>query len=447
MAYILEYAAFVKGFSRTAKLYLLSSGLTALAQGVAGVVMNLYLVRIGLGESFLGALTSYSSLAGAIFALPAGRASDRYGRRLALLTSGVVGVAGTLAQVIRPIPEVLVPATFIAGAAFTVTMVTGGPLLVEASGERERTHLFGFQSALVLGLMVVGSSVGGYLPKVFGAFYAVDAGSVVSLRATLYAGLALYLLSLIPLLSMREGPRVSPAAGGGPRAAEATSTGESPGVGAGPMSIAPRGRAPSWLRLSDPDLVRKLLLPQALVSLGAGLIVPLQNVFMDRYLRASPVQIGIVFGLTSAVTGIGSLAAPLMARRLGKIRAVTACQLASLPFMAMMGLSPRFWVYSAASLVRSSLMNLASPLITSFSLEVVNSRERATVSSLINMFWSLGWAVSAWAGGWVMQHVSYTLPYGLALLFYAPSILLFYHYFKGYEASIRSRGDTSRLFV
>jgi len=437
LAYILEYATFVKGFSRTAKFYLLSSGLTALAQGVAGVVMNLYLVRMGLGESFLGALASYSSLAGAIFALPAGRASDRYGRRLALLASGVVGVAATLAQVIRPIPEVLIPATFIAGAAFTVTMVTGGPLLVEASGDRERTHLFGFQSALVLGLMVVGSSVGGYLPKVFGALYAVDAGSVVSLRATLYAGLALYLLSLIPLLSMREGPR----------AAEATSTGEPPGVGAGAMSIAPRGRTPSWLRLSDPELVRKLLLPQALVSLGAGLIVPLQNVFMDRYLRASPVQIGIVFGLTAAVTGIGSLAAPLMARRLGKIRAVTACQLASLPFMAMMGLSPRFWVYSAASLVRSSLMNLASPLITSFCLEVVSSRERATVSSLINMFWSLGWAISAWAGGWLMQHVSYTLPYGLALVFYAPSILLFYHYFKGYEASIRSRGDTSRLYV
>jgi MFS family permease len=422
LTYIAEYVAFVRGFSPTARLYLWSSGLTALAQGVTGVVMNLYLVRMGLGESFLGALASYSSLAAALFALPAGRASDRYGRRLALLASGVVGVAATVAQVVRPVAGVLVPATFIAGATFAVAMVSGGPLLVEASGDRDRTHLFGFHSALTLGLMVVGNSTGGYLPKFFGALYGVRTDAAVALRATLYMGLALYLLALIPLLSMRETPRREAT----PQTVRVTAAGG-------------RRRGPAWLALSDPDLVRKLLLPQALVALGAGLIVPLQNVFMDRYLRASPAQIGVVFGLTSAATGIGSLAAPLLARRLGKIRAVTTCQLASLPFMALMGVTSRFGLYSAASLVRSSLMNLAGPLISSFSLEVVRSGERATVSSLINMFWSLGWAVSAWAGGWVMQNVSYPLPYGLALIFYAPSILLFYHYFKNYEKESPAR--------
>ncbi len=406
MAYILEYAAFIKGFSRNAKLFLWSSALASLAQGMSSVVLNLYFLRVGRSEALLGSLVFYSAIAGVVCAIPAGRASDRFGRRTALLVSGVLCAGGTLVQVLYPVPGALVPATFVTGACWTVAMVTGGPLLVETSSPNERNHLFGLQAALTIGISFVGSNLGGLLPKLFGWLYGTGAEAAAALRGTLLVEVAVYLLALVPLLPMREERR----ANGRVSAAETF-----------------------WPTFSNPGLVLRLLIPQALLGLGAGLVMPLQNVFMDRYLGATTAQIGLIFAASSALTGIGVLGAPLAARKWGRIRAATRSELASLPFLAVMGLVPNLGVYATASLIRSVLMNLANPLVSSFSLEVVDGRERATVNSLLNMVWSLGWALSGWAGGWIMQNVSYTLPYGFTFVLYTVSILLFYHFFQTYD--------------
>lgn len=406
LSYIFEYIAHVRGFSRNAKLFIWSSTLSALASGVVFVIMNLYLVRVGLQENFLGMLVFYSSIAGVVFALPAGQASDRFGRRGPLMVSGGVAAAGILAQVMFPSPTMLVVATLLTGAAFTVGMVAGGPLMVESSDAHERTHLFGFQAALSMGISVIGSNLGGLLPKLFGALLGTGADTVPALKATLLVGVALFVLAVLPLVPMREERR----------------------------SIASvRTAGSSWLRLTNRAIVARLVVPQAIIGLGAGFIMPLQNVFLNRYLGASTAQIGLIFAVSSAVTGTATLASPLLANRWGKVRSIAASQLASLPFLAVMGLVPHLWAYAVASWIRTSLMNLVNPIISNFSLEVVQQQERATVNSLINMTWNLGWAVSGWAGGWIMQNVSYTLPYGCTFVLYVVGILTFYHFFKAYD--------------
>jgi len=404
-----EYVAYIKGFSHNAKLYLWSSLLGSIASGLTYVVFNLYLLRIGHAESFLGQLVFYSAIAGTLFALPAGRASDRFGRRRSLLVSEAVAISAVLAQVVKPVPGILVPATVVAGAGWTVNVVSSSPLLVETSRPEERPHLFGFHSALVMGASVIGSSLGGLLPKLFSSLMPAAADPVVALRSTLLVGVALWAVALLPLILMRE-----------------------EGRSLSPVSTA---RSAGWLRvsLSDPRLVAKLLIPTLLIAFGAGLIMPLQNVFMDRYLSATPAQIGLVIGLGSLLTGIASLVAPILALRWGKIRAAVGSQLLSLPFLAVMGLVPYFWVYAVASLIRGALMNLSNPLIANFSMEILDPHERATVNSLLNMGWSLGWAVSGWAGGWVMQNVSYTLPYAFTFVLYLSSITLFYRFFRAYD--------------
>ena len=81
--------------------------------------------------------------------------------------------------------------------------------------------------------------------------------------------------------------------------------------------------------------------------------MPLQNVFMAKHLRATPGEIGLIFSLSSALTGLGQLTAPFLAKRWGKVRAVTVSQLLSLPFLAAMGFVPSLGVYAVASLVRT----------------------------------------------------------------------------------------------
>lgn len=424
MAVVAEYISFIKGFSRNAKLYLWACVMQNLAYGVTSVVMNLYFVRVGLHESLLGALVFYSSMAGVVFALPAGRLSDRRGRRPLLLLGGLIYAGATLVQVMHPSAAVLIPTTLVAGAASAAAMVTGGPILVESSSTEDRTHLFGFQSALGLAAAVVGSNLGGLLPKAFGALAGSGPDTAFALEATLYVGVALAALSLAPILRMRE-ERREPA----------------------PVATA----ASSWLNLSDPRLVGRILLPQLLVGLGAGFFVPLQNVFMSRHLGASTAEIGLVFSVSEAFTAVGALSAPLLARRWGKVRAVTASQLASLPFLAIMGLSPRLWVYGGAAFLRCALMNMANPLISNFCLEVVGARERATVSSLMSVMWNFGWAVSGYASGWIMQNVSYTLPYAFTFVLYAASIVAFWLFFwrqdpvpKAVRGERAARGNVPR---
>lgn len=401
--------------------------------------LNLFFLRAGLSESFLGACVFCSAIAGVVFALPAGRTADHFGRRNTLLVSEALVTLGTLVQIAFPVKVVLVPATFMTGMAQTVMTIMAGPIMVEASSEEERTHLFGFQAALSTGFSMLGSYLGGVLPLVFGALAgtlgqapapaaaaAAGAGAGAAaattvsaaagpLRATLVFGAALNGLALLAILPLRDEKRAATPA-------------------------ASAGETVPWLRFSNPGLVLRLILAQVLVGLGAGFIMPLQNVFMEKHLGATPGQIGLVFSLSSLLTGLGQLAAPFLAKRWGKVRAVTASQLLSLPFLAAMGLVPNLGVYAAASLVRTALMNMVTPVISSFSLEAVNSRERAPLNSLVNMFWNIGWAVCGWAGGLVMQKVSYTLPYAFTMVLYTASVSVFYFSFRSYDPPLARRG-------
>jgi len=404
--FIQEYVSFIRGFSRNAVLFLWCSSLSSLSYGISSVVLNVYFIHVGLSEGLLGALIFYSSIAGMLFSLPGGRASDRFGRRPVLLVSGLVYAAASVVQVAFPFAGVLVGTTLVAGASSAAAMVTGGPILVEASTASDRAHLFGLWSALGLVATVVGNALGGLLPTLFGTFSG-GADTAFALRSTLYVGAALSALSVVPLLGLKE---------------------------SGPLPAAAASAAPlGWLGLPDRRLVARILLPQFLVGLGAGFFVPLQNVFMSRRLGATVAEIGLVAWTSSAATALGSLGSPALARRWGKVRAITFTQLASLPFLAVMGLSGDFWVYGAASLVRCALMNLATPLINTFNLEIVGPGERATVSSLIQTVWNLGWALSGYAAGWIMQHVSYRLPYAFTLVLYTVSITSFYGYFRHYD--------------
>ncbi len=432
MPVVREYVAFIRGFSRDAKLYLWASALQSMAYGITMVVANLYFVQAGLTEGLLGALSLVSAWAALVFALPGGRAIDWFGRRKALFASGLVWGLGTVLQAAFPTAAVLVPATLLAGAASCIANIVGGPILVENSSESDRAHLFGFQFFVTSATMVVGSYLGGFLPTVFGGLSGLGASSTLALRDTFYVGAAMVVVSLIAVIPMRD-ERISGATGGAGAAGAAAGA-----AGAGGTGVAASGRrslVPGFLRLrfKDRRLVGRLLLPQVLVSLGAGLIMPLQNVFMSRRLGATPAEIALIFAISSALTGFGGLAAPLLARRWGKITAAAASQFISLPLLAVMGLTPHLWVYGVVSLIRGSLMNMANPLISSFTLEVVESRERATVNSLVSMSWNLGWGLSSYIGGWMMQSISYTLPYAFTIVLYTASISSFYYFFRSYD--------------
>ena len=75
------YVRHVTGFSRPAKLVLLSCLLISPGYAPFVVLFNLYLKRLGYGEVFIGDLTAAKALATTLTALAMGLLGDRVSRR------------------------------------------------------------------------------------------------------------------------------------------------------------------------------------------------------------------------------------------------------------------------------------------------------------------------------------------------------------------------------
>jgi MFS family permease len=116
--------------------------------------------------------------------------------------------------------------------------------------------------------------------------------------------------------------------------------------------------------------------------------------------------------------GVGSLMAPRLSTVLGgKIRAVVATQSSSIVFLLLLGFSPGLWLASVSYLVRTALMNMSAPLYSAYCMERTPEEHQGLVNSVLNLAWSVGWAVGPFISGLVQQH------YGFAPLFIATAVL------------------------
>jgi MFS family permease len=85
--------------------------------------------------------------------------------------------------------------------------------------------------------------------------------------------------------------------------------------------------------------VAKLILTSALISFGAGFVIPLFNVFFHQGLHAPEHRIGFTVGAGNAFLAAGALLVPLLTERLGKIQTVVVTRMLSIPFIFLIAFS------------------------------------------------------------------------------------------------------------
>jgi len=139
---VAEYLEAVRGFSRPARLFLLSTSLTFAAYGVNSVLFNLYLTAGGFRESFVGRVVSLNALGVVILALPAGLIADRWGRRRTILLGILIEGLGFAARATALSPPLIAGSSFLVGGAQALCAIAAAPYISEHSTARERTHLF-----------------------------------------------------------------------------------------------------------------------------------------------------------------------------------------------------------------------------------------------------------------------------------------------------------------
>jgi len=296
----------------------------------------------------------------------------------------------------------------------TVFRLSIAPVIMRETGSSARPFLFSAAFGVLFASAIVGSIVGGALPHLFQAFYGEEQAA---LRATLYAGCVLTLLSTVPFFAMTE------PAGSGTRPPPTALT-----------------QLRDFLEI-DWGLHLKLLLPAALVGLGAGLIIPFMNLYFRDRFGLTEGEIGALFAVMQGFMVVGNLFGPAVSRRIGLVGGVVATQLASVPFMVVLALSGNFPLVAAAFFLRSGLMNMNQPLASHFAMEVVSERDHAVTNSLLSLAWFLAWSVSADIGGALIERKGYTEPLLIAAALYVAASVLYWIFFKDVEEASVPRAE------
>ena len=396
-----DYYSTTREFSANARLFLLGTFLTWIGLSVNQVVFNLYLVEAGYKEDFVGRVVSMMGVGMALMALPAGFLADRFGRRACLVAGGSLTALSLLVRALTLTPGLLMASTLTLGTAQALLTISASPFMSENSLEFERTHLFSMHFVVVLLGGIAGNLSGGQLPALFRDRVALFDGSpLLAYRGALVVGAVASALSAWPLLALRE---------------------SRPERHADRPRVRARDHAP---------LLGKLALNFALVGAGAGLIMPFFNLYFARRFLADARQIGLYFSVAQLLTAVATLTGPLLARRFGKLPAVTILQLASLPFLVTLGFERTLAFAVVAFWMRSVLMQMSSPLLNSFAMDTLPPELRARANGIDNMCWYAGWAMSSALAGWVISRFGYAYPYYFTAALYGVATVTFYLNFR-----------------
>jgi MFS family permease len=335
-------------------------------------------------------------------ALPMGYLSDMIGRKWSLILGGASVTLSIITMVWLPSVPMFFAMNMLMGAGQSLSAVTMSPFLMENSGEQERTYLFSLSVGLQTAAGAVGNWVGGYLPTWVAGTRGVSQTSSIAYAGALSLIAVGATVALIPLFWLTT-PNLR-------RSQRAVFT---------PFEYAAK----------HPVELSKLILPMLIISLGAGLIMPFMNVFFRIVHEAPDPLIGTLFAWGSLAMGIGIILAPPLADRLGKVQLVVITQGLSIPFLAILGFSPWFWMSAAAYYIRLTLMNMGGPVYQAFVMEQVEEESRATVASLVSMANNFGWAFSPTISGWLQVKYGFNPVFMTTIILYSIAVFLYWYFF------------------
>ncbi|MGI6628493.1 MAG: MFS transporter [Bacillota bacterium] len=395
-------------FQRNASLYLKSIAMSSLAQGAYGVIQGLYIMSLGFDEAVLGTVLSMRMLAAAIASVPAGIVSDNKGRKPVLVAGGLLTTAGYLGMAVSSSPLNMIICSCIVGVAQACQMTSGAPLLAESSTKEERASLFGVNFSLSNFVNMIGSLLGGILPRQLGWL-----GQAPAFRVSLVLFSAVTLAGALPAYKIKE--EINPDT----KASHA-------------ITIV-RTEIQSLIDVMRNKDVSGLLIYKMIIGFGAGLVVPFFNVFLSGKLQVDTAVVGLILSFSHGATALAGLIAPSLASKYGKVKTVVGTQLVSIPFLLLIAIPPNIYLVSVALFMRSALMNMSNPVASNFSMEIVEPNERGKVSSLIRISDNISRSLSAAAAGYIMSRWNYEAPYLLTAILYFAASVVYWKAFRGRE--------------
>jgi MFS family permease len=372
--------------------------LRALATGMVGVLLGLFVIRLGFSTAALGYVVGAGLAGGALGALAATLFADSRGRRLTLLLVSIAGAAGAALAGIASTPTALCAAAFL-GMLNGMGRDRGAALIIEQSilpataADEERTRAFAWYGVL----QDAGHALGGLLAALPSALSLIGVAELTSQRSLLgFYGIVMVIAALLY-------SRLSPAA---EVARDVERTPVSP---------------------ETKTILVRISSLFALDSLAGGFLTTalLSYFFFERF-GVSEAVIGPLFFGARVANAASHLAAAWLARRIGLVNTMVFTHIPSSLLLVTMAFAPSFPVAAALFLLREGLVEMDVPTRQSYVMAVVKPHERTLASGVTQLVRLAAWAVAPFLAGALMQGLSLFLPLVIgAVMKIAYDILLY----------------------
>ena len=392
------YLTTVRRFSRNGKIILSYTFAKGLVLALQGLIYNLYLLSLHFSPTLIGVLDAMAPVTVLLVSVPMGLLADRIGRKGLLIACTMSNPFVVLGMAFTASPIWQVVLALLNGVLTTFYWIAYPAIIVESSSDADRQHLFSVNSWLLFGIGSVGYLLGGLETVLAGQILHQSPNAVEPLRWGLVLNFAVGLVGAIPLLWLREMRRTA--------------------------------QQRQERRSYNYGLFARLLVPDALLSFGAGAVLAFNQLYFTEAFRLTAGDVGLFLAMSGLAGSFGALVSPLLTGRLGTARAAIALQGTAFPLIAGLALAPSvgvaMGVYTLWGLVRSAI----DPTYTAFIMEQVPAQQRSTLSGLYSATWAIGFGAGPIATGGLQSATGgFTAPFLVAAACYGVATTALYTFF------------------
>jgi MFS family permease len=365
------------------RLLYVSAFLRALATGLLGVLLGVYLARIGLDAGSIGLVASAGLGGAASGALLVTLRGDRLGYRRALVGLTVASAAGGAVLALASHPLALAAGAFV-GMANAMGRDRGGALVLETAAlpataaDARRTAVFARYSVLQDVGHALGSLLAG-LPALLERTGQSAGSTAYRSSVILYAA-----LMLLPAASyLRLSGAVEP----------------------------PRAQAGAPVSRETRRILWRISSLFALDAFAGGFLTSaLLAFFLYERFGVGLEAIAPLFFLARVANALSHLAAAWLAERIGLVSTMVFTHIPSSLLLVTVAYAPSFPVAAALFLLRETLVEMDVPTRQSYVMALVRPGERSLASGVTQLVRVASWAIAPAFAGFMMEDVSPVVP-------------------------------------
>ncbi|MGC9293672.1 MAG: MFS transporter [Thermoplasmata archaeon] len=369
-----------------------SSILTGIPMGFNFVAFPIYLSLVGYNSFEIGLVIAVGTLVGAIFMIPFGVLSDKFGRLKFIITARVLSAVSFLMLIFSYNIVIVYASNIIQGIAFANIGSSFSALMSEKSTIENRNFVFSrntfFSGVSMAGGMVLSNFPNYLINLKFGVF--------PSFRYMFILFFLIQIVSIILFLGISEDY----------------------------VPIKRRGISKETMRT-----VWKLGV-LGMIGLGAGIIVRLFSLWFYLKFGLNIGTIGNFFAISQFLTALANLFSARLASLMGTIKSIVTTEALSVVILVLIPLSISPSMAIVLYITRSLLMNMSSPVMTAFTMSIIRKEERATAASIIQLFDSAPRSFGPAIGGYFYSIGDLDLPFYITAFLYSISITFFFILFR-----------------